>query len=880
MELINSFKKYLLAIVPNIVFKSVTEAEANETAESRLAGDQFVDASLNTGEFASIRDGTISIKVLNQVGIYDEYMIELINSDKFVISESLRDKVLNLHRKEIISNYVEQNDYYRRLYGLPNKDNPSIYLNSSELESFGYIKDSQEDYDNDRYENLTPLHELPQHILNLMESTGYLDTLYEEYSAKEDYDARYIKYLGKKKVKPLVARLAGQYELLYVPIVDNATRFTKDFRNYYEEARQYFLNQIYNYHFNSEYDFYEGYIGFFILTMAIQRTINSLFEVVIQRDFYDIETCRTFLEAYGVPFIQTFTFNQQLALVKNLNMLLMKKCTTNVLYDLLNILDYKRYNLTKYLLVKQHKTEQANVDAEPKPIFIYKTTINENGEAVYELDKTQMYDYYFIARDVSDNDTTLVESYDADAYSYEYLTETDTYWIEDTELVEKLYNDEINFTETKYASVNATIKMHSVLFEEIYIQKMICDKGSETSDIRVDLPLITNYSTSLLDMEVLLICLLCKYNNVQPSLLTSPSKELAVLGFNFDADLEAIKEDIYNNPTLYSQELADYIVNLRFITVSDVNEMFGNAKNLYNMLIEGMETTKSPQVYYAYKKLYNALLITDVHNEVFVLPDGSVPDTYMEWLDEYNHQLYEYVNEIGEDEIIDKINYITTKYISWFTNCKYLDFLNPMDDNAIMGIVKILRWFKSYTIDIKNFDVVYLFNSKYYNLMKFMDRMWMSVNEVIRELDIGYRDWIASISAQLSTSEKRHKFFDLINLTSHMTVKDLDKFLHDKVVDATANMTIRDKLESKYLDDIIDATCNIAVKSDKLHFRDSVRIIDPDDIDNSRLIYNVEYIKDEERLVLHNVPISASVTDETVKVDNNRSIDTESLTIG
>lgn len=881
MELVNSFKKYLVTIVPDLVYKSVSEAELNETNESRLNGDQYVEAELGTLEFISIRDGTIPVSILNQIGIHDPEVIKIVNEDKYALPEKIRNRVVDLYRKYIISNYVEQNNYYRMLYGLPNYSSDGIYISPRELESFGYHNDSQEDYDNDNLDKLTPLHELPHNILILMESLGYLDEIYKEYSDERGYDARYIKYLGVKKIDPIVARLATQYELLYVPTVNNANRFTKDFTTYYEEARQYFLNNIFNYHFNSEYDFYEGYIGFFILTMAIQRTINSLFEVVVQRDFYDIETCRTFLEAYGVPFIQTFTFNQQLTLVKNLNILLMEKCTTNVLYDLLDMLDYKRYSLTKYLLVKQHRTTQESVYDEPRPVFVYKTNLSDDGRPIYELDKSEMYDFYFIARDVKDTDTTLVEEFDPSAYSYKSITEDDVYWIEDNELFEKLREDEINFTETKYASVSITIRMYEILFEEIYLQKLICDKGYETSKINVEIPLITKYNVSLLDMEVLLICLLCKYHNMSPDLLTSPSKELAVLGFNFDADLEAIKQDILSHPRIYSKELTNYIINITFNSVSDVNDMYGNVKKLATMLIEGMENTKSPQVYFAYRKLYNTLLITDVHNEVFALSDGTIPKTYMEWLEENNYPLYEYVNKLDKREILDKINYITTKYISWFTNCKYLDYLNPMDDNVVRGIVKILRWFKSYTIDIKELDVIYLFDSKYHNMMKMMTRMWFHANATIRELDIGYSDWISSISACMRNSETKNKLFEFVQLTSHMKVEDLDKLLHDAILKVSSNVVIREKMDYRYLDHLINAVCNMVMKEDRIRRRDSIRIIDPDAIDNSRMVYNADYEYKDGNLTLHNIPVITKVTEDgNISFDINRRIENGNLILG
>ena len=74
-------------------------------------------------------------------------------------------------------------------------------------------------------------------------------------------------------------------------------------------------------------------IGFMILHMTIQRMISTTFKVMLDRDFYDLETCRMFLESYKIPFEKLFTLNQQKMIIKNLNLLLMNKHTPNVLYD-------------------------------------------------------------------------------------------------------------------------------------------------------------------------------------------------------------------------------------------------------------------------------------------------------------------------------------------------------------------------------------------------------------------------------------------------------------------------------------------------------------------------------------------------------------------
>ena len=823
MEMINSFKRYLRNIVPNIVYKSVREAEKYETKDSRINGDEYVGAMLNMDGFDAYADGSFSLDILHKVGIYDSNLIKQINHDKYNIPEEKRNDVVRLRHKEIIDNFEETNNYYRMLMGLPDVGADFIYLSPDEMETYGYYHDTMEDYNNDNLEALTPIHKLPQNVLNSMEASGYLDEVYQIYAADSNYNAEYIKHLGIRKVDPVLSRRASHFELLYVPRPENANRFNRDFSFYYDEARQYFLNQIYNFNYSAQYDFYEGYMGFFIMVMAIQRMVNSLFEVMIERDFYDIETCRMFLEAYGVPFVELFTFRQQKALVKNLNILLQNKCTSQVMYDILNILEFDTYRLTKYLLVKQHKTVQLTDEDEPVPIFIYRTTLDEDGVPTYELDKSLIYDYYFIAVDMDEKDIRLVETTDASAHRYEELTVPDAYWIEDEDLVKKLQDAEINYVETKYTDVSITIRMQKVMFEHVYLQKMLCDKESETSKIKVSIPLITYTPVSLFELEILLICLMCKHNKMVPDLIATPSKALAVLGFNFDADLEAIKEEIRTHPRIYSQQLLDYIENIQFRTVNDVNDMYGNVQALSNLLVETMQNTTSEIVYHAYKKLYTALLVTDIHQEVFKLPNGEIPETYMDWLKTYNYQLYEYVDKLSPEGCVDKINYIATKLSTWINKSEYMGYLTPVDVSVINGLIRILRWFKSYTLDIHEMEVVYLFDSRYFNLMKMMDRMWFHANGYIRETDIGFHEWVHSFSEAMTKEETENKLEEFIRMSAEIHEDELDHLMHDSFR-LVATLHLDRSIVSRYIDSLTNAHTNSILK-ERMRLTDTRRPI-------------------------------------------------------
>ena len=53
MELVNSFRRYLLDVIPKTVVKNSILADEKETIDSRREGDLFVSASLGVDLFQS-----------------------------------------------------------------------------------------------------------------------------------------------------------------------------------------------------------------------------------------------------------------------------------------------------------------------------------------------------------------------------------------------------------------------------------------------------------------------------------------------------------------------------------------------------------------------------------------------------------------------------------------------------------------------------------------------------------------------------------------------------------------------------------------------------------------------------------------------------------
>lgn len=812
LELLSSFKRYLFDTIPKIVIKDKSEVDKYETAESRALGDIYCSASLGTDSLITYEE--IHEISLRKAGISDISEIRKYLKDKTLIPKEYQKSVVKSERQIFLSQFEETNDYYRMLTGLPPLGEDYIFLDYEDMELYGFTETA---YESD-YERRTPLHLLPRNTLEAMDNAGYLSELQKQFP-----ESKYISYVGTRKVDLAIARMADNFSLIYLPKVDATNRFYRDFSFHYDEAREYFLSTVYNFSFSSQYPYYDGLIAFMILHMAIHRMISTTFKVMVDRDFYDLETCRVFLESYKIPFETLFTLYQQKMIIKNLNLLLMNKHTPRVLYDILDLLGYDNINITKYLLVKQHKMYQKDVESDLTPSFMYKLMTDDHGNQYIELDKSSMYDYYFVGVDMLSSDIHLESIEAANTFGYNEFTENDALWLHDDELVEKLEKAEINYVETKYASIALTFRMHNKNFELVHLGRLLLDKRTETSKMFLDIPLIVSSPQSMFDIQVLLICLMCKKNHMETNILKSPSQILYILGFNFDADLVAIKEDIKQRPDLYDQKVLRYLENIVFTTPDDVNRMYENVKNLDIFLTKAMQETPHEKVYHAYRKLYNTIFYSELNNSLYTMKNGSVADSYMEYLQNENQLLYDFVNSVEEDSIADYIDYIATKFATLFPGTEYMNYLAPVDTYLIDAILKMLRAFKSYTINIRDVDVIYRFDSRRHNLMKMISELSLSEYIYPVENKLKYSDWVERFQGNIRYKELKNILYELVSVSGNISVNEFRMVLKD-FYDLTINCTLIDSFKMQYADIINGMKENIHCR-ETMRIRDSLKFI-------------------------------------------------------
>ena len=287
----------VIKILKSITIKYNYIAEENETMESQMAADEYLDAVEGKTTFDSYIDYTYEDMIA--VGITDyDIMSVAVSGDTSVIPEMYREPLYKIRVNKIIKNYKEQNNYYRMLNGLPDKDEDPLkyfYITDSMAENFGIDKTIPIHYIQDYYNNINQGD--GDYYISLVEGSGYITSLYEANPTKE-----YLKYIGSSRISINKSRRAKNFQILLIKDASIKQVLYNEFTQIYEQCREYFVNVVYNRAFRSFIDYYDNFIALCIMVMTIQQLVVKQMTLGIHREFFDIYALKMLYEVYGIPY--------------------------------------------------------------------------------------------------------------------------------------------------------------------------------------------------------------------------------------------------------------------------------------------------------------------------------------------------------------------------------------------------------------------------------------------------------------------------------------------------------------------------------------------------------------------------------------------------
>lgn len=679
------FVNELLSISSTIIWKNQYLANINEVSGRFREVDLYLSAYNDRITFNSVSQFTYD--VLSQfIGNHD--LILACMDDKSQIPANLRDMCTAAQIEFYKNNYIEYNNYYRMLFGLPDLDDTDYFYNTVF----------------DDIDSTIPVHELPMQDRLKLEQSGYFSRLLEENPTK-----KYLYYLGKRNIPPYIARNAERFSILYME-PSNYTNLTVDFRELYNRSRLYIIRVFYSdaYKNTSEYD---GFIGMCILFMTIQLMHYKYLDVDITRDFYDLDSLRLIYSSYGVPFYPSIPLKYHKKIVKGINRLISYKGSSRVFFDLFNIFDYGSMNIFTYYLMKIHK-----IDSNGFPIFRY----NEDGS----LNLKEMYNIAF-TRVPFGEDKYLYITDSANQTLFDELTIPDPYWINDQDLVDSLYKNDYNYIESKYIGVELIFDITKLLFESSYFLKLVHDNRNSTEKISCYYSPMQKY-IPLYDMVVYAYALISKRFGYAGNIPSRIDQVARVYGFNFKDDIKVLTDNIKNNKlTSKDEKLMSFLSNLNISNVSDIDRIYDQIMGLKTYIESVMYTIPDVQTFQAYKNLHKVLLTTELISESFELNDGSIAPTYSELLSNINMELYERLH--SEVLTVDsELDYTLSTLKDLSDSLEYLELCNSVSLNTIIEyLLKMLDFFKSAKVDLTSFNIIYTMKSKTLNMIKLMTDIYM-----------------------------------------------------------------------------------------------------------------------------------------------------------
>ena len=802
INLLNRVYQDFMVIIEKSVIKMNTLADVYETLEIRKAADAFVRASLAEDVFETyLRYDEYSVGVV--MGLTDEDEIEEYASKPRTIPEKYREQLLIRQRKKIISEYVEENNYYRQMLGLPNieeKEEDFIYLDPTIAEEYNLPSD-------------VPVHEFTDPQLSILESVGLLSDLIDKYPTKG-----YLKFLGPNKVDLVIARTASNFGIIKIPTAISDTMFNS-FTLIYDQCREYYMSCVYIKEYRDTIDYYDNFIGIMIMLMTMQQIMSRQISYIIERDFFDDYSIKILFDNYGVPYHTNMDPSTRKILVQRLNLLILDKGTNEVIYNIGQILGYDKLQIYKYYLIKEQK-----FDIDGTPIVEYKED-PITGETV--LDYEKMFDIYFQKVEIRDLDTYKSIIDHTMNVSYRQIVQNDPFWVEDDEFYKELYESEYNFMETKYLGVSVSYKMTNIIFENIHVLRMILDKKDEISFIKVDLPKISlNTEIPLFDAIVTLCAMTCKINHLKGNILTDPSKILSCIGFNFNLDFEAIRQDILNNEYI-DDSLDKYFVDTTTFTAERINTVYENFIALRDFLIDKMRTVQDIDAYHAYKDLYNTIFYTKESREMFNIGTIEHPiyaNTYMDYLAYAQRDIYDFINNTEIDQLYVYTNHICNKILQIIPNLKNLGIYSDTSSTMEKMLVDLINFFKSYTVDMINLRIVYILDLKPESLIRLIDLVrYRKINQPHEILPLAYSDNLRFIATDMyDTAITMRALLDtyVSNLYLYGN-KDKMMYMYDKVSGIRSSSDLKEFLS---IMDIPLARKEIIVHNKDLMLNDAMTI--------------------------------------------------------
>lgn len=668
-DFLKSLYADIVSMIRGLAVKRMDLARENETTDTIRDFELYLACANGTRYFNTFKQFDLDLleSYLDPATAYRCYM------DSRLIPLNIRDSLVRNQSDRILANYVEKNEYYRMLMGLPRLDD----------HYWIYVRD-QPDIPKD-----IPIHEMSVEQISRLEIRGVLAKLQKDFPNKD-----YLHYLGINSISLLDARLAKPFEILRLGPASNP-RAVEMFQENYYIARQYTLATVYHREEFTTKTIYDPLIGILMLTLAVRNTM-----VPTEKDYLNFEEMLdAILESYGfLKYFQRFPFTYKRRLVIAMDQLLKVKGTDGVLVDVCKLFSPDNDLIAnRYYLMKTHSKDI-------------------NGDIIFSGDPNQDYTLEFVRASIIEHDINMQEE---ERLAYSTVTDADYLWQLTPSEKDKLLVKDFNLMFTKYVDVEAAYDITSLVFEVCCFINLLLYARDYLSKVDIQNVYATGGRCSLFTMLNFLLAAMAKRSHFDGNIVYEPAEIADIWRFNFD-DIEDQLRKIIDKYELRI-DVDDTLLNGFDIELArpagvmnplSIINTYAQNRELFDAIVDEMNQTKDIDQFIALSNCKDILFTSATERQTFIKANGEFASTYAEMLEDLDPKLTRKLDSLEDDDSLNGlIIYILERLDEMFNSNElhYLFLNTPTVYATLIGkYIRIaINVFKSAPTQLRSINVFF-----------------------------------------------------------------------------------------------------------------------------------------------------------------------------
>lgn len=787
---------YVKILSFDCVIKSEKLALEAETVDSLKESSQYLSCVNNTAEFDLL---TYPIEVLIDCGFTEE-QAKVIQYDYSLIPENKKAIVFEKGKQYIIDHYIEKNNYYRMLNGLPNYGTAGIKITN-------WTPPEDTVIDLNKY-----IHEMNELELEILDFYGILEQIKSANPTLE-----YLKHLGAKSVNYIESRQASDFEVLYLPNIESKEIYDR-FKEKLDINRKYIKRTVYSDAFAYGSDYYDNMIIVLIVVSTMLDMFSEIQEFIARKEILNLRCVQYIFESYGIPYYSEIPLKYQIAMVKNLNTLLKYKSTSRNMVDICSLFGFDNIEVFKYYLLKERV-----MDDDGNFVFYYL----DNGEE----DVTRNYNLKFVRVPLEDQADGYIRD-PSNHLNYDDVVSGDDTWDGDrdhSELKNEILNQEFNYARTKYVSIDNVYEITQMAFQMPYFFNMIFDNVKNEELLTLSIPYLSNdHKFKMTDIFAYLYSLTYIFYDLEDEIMDTDELDrvLYVTGFNFTTDMQALAQYVAEKGfTLEELGVSGFMIpDTSIMSYNQLMEIFVKNGNIRDHLVRQIINADNKEIYDIYYKLYNSLMITKFTNDYFRNPaTGKIFSTYTDYISSRDNILFQSITDIkaitDEEQkiqsITSTINNVVSALDQYIDTAEYKYIYSNLpsvsSESVKAYVIKVIDFFKSYKIDFLGMNTIYKFDDKLDNTVKIIDEVDLIYvfyrDELVKYFDHTHTTSTINAKDKMSLIEDIH--FDISRWAKFEFSTDIGKYIKEIIVGIYVKMLKNENVE---ISDMVELLANINYK--------------------------------------------------------------------